>query len=386
MPMSNPAWDAYCSHISTWYHEPDLQALEILTSNLYAHIHLNDPPAWIFLIGPSSSGKTRLGIDPYATAPRAFTISNITAAGFYSVDKSKKIPVPQGLLVEAGGFGATPGNAIWLFQDFTSCLTKDRHDFDAIMSALREIHDGRYSRDIGQIKRSPWRGKITCQVACTGAIDSYLASNRDFGERFLMLRLRTPQDTSTMLRKARIQNGKQDHIQSIAQGLMAKLLSTPPTTTDPIELDPSAESRIDALAWLASKISIVGKRNSAHKLVEIGDEAFPARLIQSVQTIIRGHALLFNHASITDSEHSLAHRLVYDTIPTTRRKLLQALPIDKDSTRTFQELQTSTSIPPTTLRQELETLVHSHALIDLSGIYFWSPTIKDLIHQADITK
>jgi hypothetical protein len=120
--------------------------------------------------------------------------------------------------------------------------------------------------------------------------------------------------------------------------------------------------------------------------MEISDEAFPARQIQSVQTIIRGHALMMGQDSITDTQHTLAHRLIYDTIPTTRRKILQALPIDKDSTRTFQELQNSTNIPPTALRQELETLVYSKALIDLSGVYFWSPTIQDLVRTSSISK
>lgn len=380
--MSNPIWDRFCDHATTWFHEPDLHALEILASNIYAHTHLSDPPAWIFFIGPSSSGKTKLGIEPFVSVPRAFRVADISSAGFYSVDKSKKIPTHHGLLVESGN----PGNAIWLFQDFTTTLTKDRHDFDAIMAALREIHDGARTRDIGQVKRVSWSGKITCHAACTPALESALATNRDFGERFLLLRLRSPKDITGVLRKARQQNGHAATIDQTSQSLIASLISTPPPCPPITDLSPESESILDALAILTTKLSIVGRRNSQHKLIEIGEEAFPGRLIQSVQTVLRGHAMLFNHSTFTESEFHIARRLLIDTIPSTRRKILFSVPAGPSGTTVFEELQRQTGIPPTTLRQELETLSHANVLINLDGVYFWTPAINNLIEQSGVIK
>lgn len=381
---TNPQWDTYCDFIRTWFLDPDFEALRILTANLYSHIHLPaDPAAWIFIIGPSGTAKTRLGIYPYSTLTRAFTISDISPAGLFSIDKSRRVPVSHGLLIQSGN----PGNAIWLFKDFTTMLSKDSSTFLEFMSRLREIHDGEFSRDIGQTQRVTWRGKITCHIAVTGAIESRLAANRDFGERFLTLRWPPSIDPVKALEYARSQNGHHDEITTTLQNHIRALLSTAPPITDPssVKFSPSDTAQLDSLVWLGAKLSRDGKRDTRHKLISVDDESFPSRVVQGIYTILRGHTLLFGRTTPGPEELSLARRIVLDTIPPRRRILLQSIPFDRNNPITYQDLLEATNIPKTALSEELEVLTHTGVLVDLEKLYTWTKPIIDLAAAAGIS-
>lgn len=376
----NDFWTRYRDHVSKWYFEPDFEAIRILTANIYAHTHLSDPPAWLFLVGPPGSGKTRLGINPFATIPRSVVLSDVSAAGFWSTDRSRRTPINTGLLVDAGN----PGNAIWLFKDFTTLLAKDPKQFTEIMSRLREIHDGTFSRAVSQVQRVPWRGKITCIAASPGAIEARLAAERDFGERFFLLRWRTHPDARQAMIYSRQQLGKQDEILAESQEILHSLISQKPTIDpDTVQLPTHIHSQIDDLLWLTAKVSRTGIRNSKHQLIEVGETAYPTRMAQGIETLMRGHALMFNRPTSTSEEISLVRRLALDTIPQRRALILQAIPFGDDVT-TFTELLQRTRIPKTALKEHLEVLVHTESLIDQDGIYSWSPELQELAKSSGI--
>lgn len=377
--MPNQTWDLFQSHVSAWFHDPDLEAIRILAANIYAHKFLNDMPAWLFILGPGGSGKTTLGINPFLTVPRSHEVGDITVAGLLSVDKSNKQPVTHGLLKDSGNDG------IWLFKDFTTMLTKDHQVFGEFMGKLREIHDGRYSRHLGQANRLPWAGKVTCHVACTNAIESRLAASRDFGERFLIVRWRPPTDKHAAMTAARRQAPHREAIMSRAQDLITSMIKDPPKVlaTD-LYFSPSEAELLDTLVLLVSKLSVSGTRDSRGCLTEIGDESFPTRHVQSLSTIIRGHALMMGHATLTTTEFKLAHRIMLDTLPITRFRILQAIHPDPNSVYTRSALQDATGIPKTTLARELEILEHIGALESFENNYRWSDETRSMILKSGL--
>ncbi len=379
--MPNQNWDLFQSHISQWFHEPDFEAIRILAANIYAHKFLKDPPAWLFILGPGGSGKTTLGINPFITIPRSHEVGDITVAGLLSVDKAGKTPITHGLLKDSGT------DAVWLFKDFTTMLTKDHKVFEEFMGKMREIHDGRFSRNLGQTNKIPWAGRITCHIACTNAIESRLAASRDFGERFLIVRWRAPQDRAAAMASARRQISCKESIMNRAQDLITCLIKEPPRVPpDDLYFSATEADMLDSLVLLVSRISVTGTRDSRGYLTEIGEESFPTRHAQGLHTIIRGHAMLMGHQTLTTEEFRLAHRIMLDTLPLTRLKILQSIHPGSNESYTKQALIDSTGIPKTTLIRELEVLEQIGAIDCFENNYQWSPSLRDLIGRAGLSK
>lgn len=378
-------WSQYCDHLSQWFYGPDLEALRILTANIYAHIHLNDQPAWIFVIGPSGSAKTTLSIYPYEVLPNITLISDITPAGFYSVDKSKKTPVHHGLIVRSGN----PGNAIWLFKDFTTVLAKDHKVVSEILSRLREVHDGKFTRDIAHVNRIPWSGKITCIAAVTDAIESRLATNREFGERFMSLRWPAPPDPLIALELAQAQTGRQEEILTRSKELMLQILRQPPIIpTESIRLHPSDQARIHNLIIIGAKLAREGTRDYRQRLTSVGSESFPSRIVQGINTIMRGHALMFNRPAPGAEEISLAYRLVLDSIPLKRMALLCNIPLGGgailDTDLIAQLSKGPNPIPKATIKSDIELLTLTGVLDEEDHVIAWSKPFLQLIKDSGL--
>src|SRR5205823_6149122 len=71
-----------------------------------------------------------------------------------------------GLLRQIGPFG------ILIFKDFTSIINMNRDARSAVLAALREIHDGRWTRYLGVDGGTDltWMGKLGFIAGCTTAI------------------------------------------------------------------------------------------------------------------------------------------------------------------------------------------------------------------------
>jgi hypothetical protein len=76
-------------------------------------------------------------------------------------------------------------------KDFTSTLTMRPESKAEVLSALREIFDGKWTRYIGTDGGKPlhWTGKVGLVFGCTGAIDTQHSVSDALGNRFLLSRL-----------------------------------------------------------------------------------------------------------------------------------------------------------------------------------------------------
>jgi hypothetical protein len=83
-------------------------------------------------------------------------------------------------------------------KDFTSTLTMRPENKAEVLSALREIYDGKWTRYIGTDggKTLHWEGKLGLVFGCTGAIDTQHSVGDALGNRFLLLRLGTERTNS----------------------------------------------------------------------------------------------------------------------------------------------------------------------------------------------
>src|ERR1039458_3072536 len=168
-----------------WFGDTDPIPLRAVLGTYAAH-KLPGDPVWLLLVGGSGIGKTEVLIS-LDDCPGVVTVSTVTEAGFLSGTSSKERSedASGGLLRQIGERG------VLVLKDFTSILSMNRDTRAAVIAALREIHDGQWSRHVGVDGGLSlnWSGKIGVVAGCTTAWDSAHAVLSAMGDRFIICRL-----------------------------------------------------------------------------------------------------------------------------------------------------------------------------------------------------
>lgn len=320
------SWIGLSDHVQEWFYLPDLDALRIALAVAVSHYSLTDDPVWLYVVGVPGSGKTSIVVECLSVVSKCRILSDLTVpsliSGFHTGNGRK----PYGLLYEIGNSG------IFCFKDFTTVLTKRREDRDAVLGALREIYDGRYSRQFGTSKHTEagWHGKVTCIAAVTPVIETMWAVNNKMGDRFVQVRLPRVSGTETA-KFARRQVGHKTEIKTKLHQLTRDFLGSGPPQFS-LMVTPLIAEQMDALAECVAWLRCHVDRDHKDRIMYAGQPEMPTRLIQSFTQVARAHASLF-HRDIDESDVRLARRVAIDTIPLSRLKVFQAIPDGTDISR-----------------------------------------------------
>jgi len=134
------------------FYKPDVQAIRIVLGTIQAHYLNIGDPAWLFVVAPPGTGKSTMSIVAASGLPEVVTLSDFTEntllSGFYGHQQPgllEKLGTPT----QVGQTYTTEGRGLLLAKDFTTVLTMRREKRAAILSQLREIHDGEFKRTFG---------------------------------------------------------------------------------------------------------------------------------------------------------------------------------------------------------------------------------------------
>ena len=160
---------------------------------VYAHARRRSwPICWTAIRSGSawsprqSSAKTEL-LNSISGLPFVVSVSTLTLASLLSgTPKRQRAPGATGGLLRQVG---NPG--LLCLKDFTSTITMRPDSKAEVLSALREIFDGKWTRFLGTDGGKPlhWAGKLGLVFGCTGAIDTQHSVSDALGNRFLLSRL-----------------------------------------------------------------------------------------------------------------------------------------------------------------------------------------------------
>jgi hypothetical protein len=111
---------------------------------------LTGDPLWLLVISGPGNAKTET-VQTLAGAGAHVTSTIASEGALLSATsrKSKAKGATGGLLRKLGDRG------ILVIKDVTSILSADRHTRGPVLAALREIHDGRYERNVGSDGGAP---------------------------------------------------------------------------------------------------------------------------------------------------------------------------------------------------------------------------------------
>ena len=332
-------WQDLKNYLLQYFHAPDLEALLCVLSAIRAQYAEGDP-VWLFVIGPSGSGKTAIAVNCASALPRTYVESSLTTRSLLSgtTDGAKSSLLE---IVKDG---------ILIFKDFTTILSKREDDQKEIISQFREVFDGRFSIRTGQ-RSTIWEGKITVIAATTPAIERAWAVHRDLGERFLQVRW-FKSDSRKIAKAARSQRGREREIARKMRELTKAFFSSSFPTPS---LSETQGSYIDDLATAVAHLrGHISRDPQERSIIDAADPEEPTRIAKALDSLVCNHAGLF-WRPVVPEDFALARRVGFDSVPSKRIKIMQALPTSEIGMSRL-DLPFKTGIPESSCIRQLEEM------------------------------
>jgi 5S rRNA maturation endonuclease (ribonuclease M5) len=296
----------------------DLVALRATLASYQANVHLGGDPVWLGLVSGSSTGKTETA-GVLVDCPHVLVASTLTgeAALLSGVAQKDRAPgATGGLLRQLGDRG------VLVLKDFTTVLSMHPDKRASILSALREVYDGRWSRDIGAEggTRLEWKGKLGLVMCSTTAYDRAYGVIAVMGDRFVLLRLdddHRVEGTRAALAGAERADEARAALAEATAGLLGNEPPAPPLEASGADLD-----QLAALADFVTLARSPVARDFKGEVDLVLDPEGPYRFGKQLYALWRACGLLGLDA---DAAWQVAGRVARDSMPRLRWRVLDAL-------------------------------------------------------------
>lgn len=330
-----------------WLHTRDHRVLHAVLGAYVAN-HLEGDPVWLLVVGPPSSSKTE-HLNPLAGRPDVHPAATLTEAALLSgTPKREAKGARGGLLRVIGDYG------ILLLKDFTSVLAQNKDTRAQVLGALREIYDGAWTRHVGTDggRTLDWTGKVGLIGGCTPAIDQHHAVLSALGDRFILLRL--PEvDPDELTRTALRHLGKEATMRAELAKAAAAVIEAADLDRATRTLAAEEEDTLRDRAIFAVRArSAVTRDGYSQEVLSIPEPEGPPRFLLGLRRLLGGLEAI----GCTSAEAwEVIDAVTLDSMPATRRRLLEALMATTEPTKTA-PLATSTELPTRTASRHLEDL------------------------------
>lgn len=306
---------------------------------------LEGDPFWLFIVASPGGTKTEL-IRTLSDLPEVYSLSDLTEQTFISGDRSNK---KASLLLRL------PERAVLVMKDFTTVLSMHRDKRAVILSQLREIYDGYYSKEFGTGERVEWQGKVGFIAGVTSIVDRHHAVYAVLGERFLQYRPIKPHRKS-VAKKAMENDGKEapmrEELRKVLEAYFRGLVipETPPS------LPSEWTERIAGLACLcASARTGVPREGYSSREIEImPDPEMPTRIAKQLRKVTTALAVV-RDGVYTEDDYALVWKIGMDSIPKSRRDALEYL-ARSEGQKATPDIAADLDYPTNTIRRVLEDL------------------------------
>jgi hypothetical protein len=273
---------------------------------------LDGDPVWLLLISGSGNAKTET-VQALAGAGATITSTVASEGALLSAtptrDRSKT--ATGGLLRKLGGHG------LLVVKDVTSILSANRDVRAQVLAALREVYDGRWSRNVGTDggRTLDWEGRIVVVGAVTTAWDRAHDVTAAMGDRFVLVRMdSTSKDTRQAAGRRAIGNtGSEDQMRDELAMAAGNVITNMRPAPDP--LTEHEVSRLLAAADLVTLARTGVDYDYRGDVIESHAPEMPTRFAKQLGQIVRGGVAigLDRHRSV-----QLAVRCARDSMPPLR--------------------------------------------------------------------
>jgi hypothetical protein len=294
--------------------EYDLDAITV-TLAAAAVERLDGDPLWLLLVAGSGDAKTET-VQTLAGAG-AIVTSTITSDGALlsgSPKRENTADATGGLLRRVGSRG------VLVVKDFTSILSMNRDARGAVLAALREIHDGRWERNVGANggRTLTWTGRLAIVGAVTTAWDRAHDVIASMGDRFVVLRMDSTVGRLHAGRQAVANTGREVEMRAELSAAVAEALAHVEGVV-PISVTDAERDRILAAANVVTLARTGVDYDYRGDVIDAHAPEMPTRFAKQLAQVVRGAvALGMDRAAAL----RLAIRCARDSMPPLRLAIL----------------------------------------------------------------
>jgi hypothetical protein len=339
-----------------WLILPSRIPVYAMLGTVAANLLLGEP-VWLGLIAPPSSAKTEL-INALAGLPFIVSSSTLSPAGLLSGTPRRQ----QAHGAKGGLLRQVTNPGVLCLKDFTSILTMRQEQKAELLSALREIYDGYWTRHIGADggRVLEWKGKLGLVFGCTNVIDAHYSVENALGNRFLLSRLEP--NRRQFARALKHTGASLAVMRRELAGSVATLFAAP--RPDPQPLDPEGDEfkRLDRVVNLVVHLRGAVERDRYKRDIQSfhGAEG-PARIGLALERLLAGLDTLGVDRQVA---LDVVEAVAFDSVTPVRRDVYEylcqpspgATPQDPLPWRTTTEVAVQIRLPSMTTRRVLEDL------------------------------
>lgn len=302
-----------------YFRDDDRMVVDLWVSAYIAGSHPSTPERfWVYIIGPPSGTKSE-SAKPFSGLPDGVFISSMTSEGLASGYRDDDGGDPSLL--------ARLDRKTLIVKDLTSWLKDNKNKMAKIYGDLRDAFDGDYCKQSGTTGLVRYKASFGFIGCVTDYIDSISEQMQSLGERFLSFRLSRYEET--LKDKADNCNridpfiiDKRRRQQSLAQVVGEQMNRLRRHITEHPDIFIPSDSDRRVLGRLATLLSVF--RSSPIDSRPAAAEE-PYRIYQQLWTVAVCHAISDLRDHLDESDLTLVRRIVIDSLPTHRRRLLLCL-------------------------------------------------------------
>lgn len=339
--------------VHKWLYLEDDHMIDVMFATHIANQFQTDP-SWMIFIAPPSHTKTEL-LRSFEGHPQAYFLSNLTPATLVSGINPKKLQEDPSLLLKLDG-------KTLILKDFTTVLSMRSENQQEIISQLREIYDGHYTKVFGNGKAVDWKGRVGLMAACTPVYDSHYAVIGTLGDRFLLYRTENSNDEEMGLQAQRIVGHEEEMRQEIKQAVHT-FINQLDLKDIHFQKDEVINHMIVILGCFCAYARCPVQRDYRDQHIQyLPLPEGPARLVKQFMQIGMGLALVNGKTLIDVEIYEIIKKIGRDLIPGQRLKILKHL-WDKKAFESWgewlktKEIAEAVSIPASTVKLILEDLM-----------------------------
>jgi hypothetical protein len=354
---------------------PDPGPLLIVVAAVVAN-RLAGDPVWLFLVGPSSIGKTEI-LSALGGLDDVYPVSTITEAGLLSGSTSKRQDATGGLLAEMTERG---GQGIIVCKDFTSILSKPPQSRAELLAALREVYDGAWVRRLGVNGGTTraWQGKAGLIGGVTETIERHAAVIGAMGERMALYRMPVLDDDARLahgLVGAR-HSGREASFRAELVEAVTEFMAGLTLPQEPEPIDDAGTEALVRLADLATRCRSVVERDERTKEVVLAPQSEAAtRLLSVLMALTRALWAI----GVPDEEvQRLIVNVALDAMTKARRAVVDLMARARPGTLwSAAQVADAVGLPTSAVAHTLEDLA-AHGVVerhsDANSPHRWGPS------------
>ena len=296
------------SLIRDWFLVADEGIIRLICATVIAH-RLRGDPVWLFIISPPSGLKSEL----------LMSLSDIT--GIHPLSSLTAHTLVSGLRSKGGEQNSLLDklkNGILTVKDFTSILEINEAERSEILSQLREIYDGQYTKAFGNGVDFKWSGKIGFIAGVTEAIDMYQSMYSIMGERFMQYRMDQP-DRKEATRKSMENSSNMPDIRKSMRSAFQSAIDSLEIPSEQPEIGSEWENEIIQLSDFATLARSGVRRNVRTREIEyVSAPEMPMRFAKQLVELARAFIIMGKH----DDDRQILRKISLSSLPKNRRNVL----------------------------------------------------------------